>query len=38
MINKIIASLSVNKAILFYKYFKVGVEFHNGQASPFIEV
>jgi hypothetical protein len=38
MVNKIISSLSVNKAVLIYKLFKVGFKFHNGQGAPFIEI
>lgn len=38
MVNKIISSLSVNKAVLIYKFFKVGFKFHNGQGAPFIEI
>lgn len=38
MVNKIISSLSINKAVLIYKFFKVGFKFHNGQGIPFIEI
>ena len=38
MINKIISSLSVEKVVLIYKFFKVGFKFHNGQGTPFIEI
>ncbi|MGK0468123.1 MAG: hypothetical protein ACJAX4_003443 [Clostridium sp.] len=38
MVNKIIASLSINKATFFYKFFKIGFKFHNGQGVPFKEI
>jgi hypothetical protein len=38
MSHKIIGRLSVSKAIFFYKLFRVGFSFHNGQGTPFIEI
>jgi hypothetical protein len=38
MVNKIIGSLSVNKAIIIYKLFKVGFKFHNGQGTLFVDL
>lgn len=38
MIYKIIGCLSVSKATLIYKFFKIGFKFHNGEGTPFIEI
>ena len=38
MIYKIIGALTVNKATLIYKFFKIGFKFHNGVGTPFIEI
>lgn len=38
MVKKIVNKMSINKAILFYKLFRVGFKFHNGKGTPFIEI
>jgi len=38
MIYKIIGCLTVSKAALIYKFFKIGFKFHNGKGVLFIEI
>lgn len=38
MLNKIISRLSVQRANMLYKVFKVGFKFSNGQPKVFIEM
>jgi len=37
MFSKFIGKVSINKAFLIYRFFGIGVTFHNGKGSIFIE-
>lgn len=38
MLNRIISRLSIQKANMLYRIFKIGFKFHNGQPKVFIEM